>query len=124
MSSDTDDEPYFSDDLHEEEGWVSIWLNTGFDEENDTIGWFDHDHSEAGGAGPEPIRDLLTGFSDWESWIDAAERHGRHRARYVWMPHDHVYTVPPGRMAASANPEPDDPDFPAYFLGSFRYHPG
>ncbi|MGW0662540.1 hypothetical protein [Streptodolium elevatio] len=122
---DDDDDMFFNDDLKDREGVVSIWLNVCFEEENKVIGWYDHDYEEGGGLGrPQPVRQLLSSGSYWETWSEAAvrsaERLGISEARYVWMLFDHEYVAPAGRFDIATDAERFEDETP-YYLGSFPY---
>lgn len=106
--------------LVERPGVVALWLGTGFEDDNDGVGWFDHDHAEGGGPGaPIRLTELLRGGSYWRSWAPAAvaraasfgvTRHG------TWFGlFDYAWEAEPGRFVL--DPEARD----AWFLGNFPY---
>lgn len=110
---------------------MSVWLDVQFDEGNDTIGWFDHDYVESGGAGltgpPEPLATLFDGSSRAEAWaapaIAAAARLSITTATCVWILYDHIYDAPRGPLVRKAVPAKDDDTVEvgngAVFLGTF-----
>ena len=100
-------------------------VECGFAEQNRVIGWYDHDFMECGGRNhPQPIRQLLEGYSYWETWVDAAveaaEELGIIEATCVWMIFDHKWSGPAGRfdIATGANRIPDTTP---YYSGAFPY---
>lgn len=112
--------------LFEKSGRVSIWLNTHFEEDNRSIGWYDHDRAETGRTSqqPLPLREHCSGFSYVTSWIDAAEAAanapGVPGIHCVWMLFGHEYQGTPGPTDDGDSSEGDG----AYFLGVFDYSAG
>lgn len=123
---DDDDDMFHNPDLMDREGLVAIWLNVTFEEDNKTIGWYDHDYAEGSTLGRlQPIRELLTGgFSYWETWIDtavqAAEKLGVTEAYNIWMLFDHEYAAPAGPFEIATEEERVD-DLTPYYLGAFHF---
>ncbi|MGW1991307.1 hypothetical protein [Embleya sp. NPDC001921] len=106
--------------LFEKRGRVAIWLNTSFDEDNDSIGWFDHDYAEVGGMGKlMPFRDACCGKSYSKSWIDAAEAAalaaGITEVDHVFALFNYEYMDEPGPV------DDEDAEEGAYFLGTFDF---
>lgn len=125
---DDDDEMFLNSDLKDREGVVSIWLNVCFEEDNKVIGWYDHDYEEGGGLGRlEPVRQLLSSGSYWETWfeaaVQAADALGITEARYVWMLFDHEYVGAAGCFDIATDAERIEGETP-YYLGAFPYSRG
>lgn len=106
---------------------MSVWLDVVFGEDNDIIGWYDHDYAETGGSGqPRPLAALFEGYSWVETWREAAvaagARHGITEATYAWVLYDHVFDAPPGPLVRKAVPAKEDDTWVgdgAVFLGTF-----
>lgn len=117
---DFDDDMVANSDLVEAPGRVAIWLNIAYEEDNRVIGWYDHDYAEGAGfsGSPQPIRELLSGGSYWQSWspaaVEAAVKHGITEAETYWMLYDHEYLAEPGPLSDKDNPA-------AFYLGSFEF---
>jgi hypothetical protein len=111
--------------LLDKPGSVCVWINIQFDEDNDLIGWFDHDNSEAGGGGDaSPIRGALEGHSYSASFVDAVVEAARalqiEHAASTFLIYDSLWDTTPGPMHVTGYEDRPPERMPAY-LGAFPY---
>lgn len=103
--------------VYEEEGHLCVWVNTSFEDNNNIIGWFDHDYAEAASQRePGTVAEVLAQISNAPDWLPAvvaaAEQQQIQKITEGFVLFDHHYP-------AIAGPMPTIPG--ARFIGNFRF---
>lgn len=102
---------------------VAVFLNVFFNEDNDAIGWYDHDYSE--GWSISSIDDLRGGSyskSHEDKIIEAAQAMGITEFGYIFKLFQFEYEGEPGPLPEEMqNAEGVSVYGKPYFLGNFTY---
>lgn len=114
-------------ELKEKQGTAAIWLNVFFEEENDLIGWYDHDNSEGSSLDTETaLEEQFESYSYGKSFrMEAAQSAVSLNVKspsYAFILFDYETDMKPGLLSQEERTMKGvKADKDAVFLGHFSY---
>ena len=106
-------------------GFVSVFIDLFIQEENDLIGWYDHDQTEGNGAVGKGIHEAIARFFFGKHFADWAELEAHQlgilKAEYIWLLYKQQFDNAAPRSMKDETAKGLLKDANPYFLGTFDF---